>query len=227
LFGTPRLRLGGIAKRTFKSSQPRLGGVDKRALPLSGTRPRSLFRLGGVVKHTLSPFQKLPAPVSGALMSVHNRPRGRGLGAFSDSAASSSTHYRPFKSSQPPSRGRRQTCTPALGDEASEPFQTRRRRRARATVFSKAPSPRLGGVDERAQPPSGTRARSLFSRGRRQTCTPRPRGRGLEAFTDSGASMSVHPRPRGRGLGALSDSASSSSTHYRPFKSSQPPSRGR
>jgi len=89
-----------------KAPSPRLGGVDKRAQPPSGTRARSLYRLGGVVKHTLSPFQKLPAPVSGASTNVHSRSRGRGLGAFSDSASSSSTHYRPFKSSQPPSRGR-------------------------------------------------------------------------------------------------------------------------
>jgi hypothetical protein len=53
---------------------------------------------------------------------LHHRPQGREL-----SGASTSAHHRPFKSSEPPSRGRRKVRTPVLRDEGSEPFQKLRR----------------------------------------------------------------------------------------------------
>jgi len=129
--------------RLFKGSQPPSRGRHKRTTLPSRTRARSLFRLGVVIKHTPSLVQKLPAPVSGASMSVHPRPRGRGLGAFS---ASTSAHHRLFKSSQPPSRGRHKRTTLPSGTRAWSLF-----------------SP--GSSMSAHPPPSGTRARSLFRLG--------------------------------------------------------------
>jgi len=166
----------GVAKHTFKGSQPPSRGRHQRTTPPSSPRARSLFS-------------------SGASMSAHPRPRGRGLGALSVRGVAKHT----IKGSQPPSRGRHQRTPqpsspragslfsrehrqahiqrlpapvsgasqaypPALEDEGSEPFQSG----ASQSAHSKAPSPRLGGVNERAPPPSGTRARSLFSREHRK-----------------------------------------------------------
>jgi len=110
-------------------------------------------------------------------MSVHRRPRGRGLGAFSNSGASQSAH------SKAPS--------PRLGG-----------------VTSVLPCPRpqglgafsVGGVDERAPPPSGTRAWSFFKFGgitKRSFKGSQPPSRGRRKRTTQPSS------PRARSLFSL------------------------
>jgi len=249
-----------------KAPSPRLGGVA--SVPPS-PRPQGL----GVFS------------VSAASMSVHPRPRGRGLGAFSVRGVAKRT----LKGSQPPSRGRHQRTTlpssprarslfrlggvderapPPSGTRAWSLFSEGRRKahiqRLPAPVSGASPayhpalvpkgseSFQFGGIDERTPPPSGTRAWSLVSEGRRKAHNqrlPAPVSgaspayppalvpKGWEPF-QSGASPSAHskapsprlggvtsvpPRPRGRGLGAFSVG----SIAKRAFKGSQPPSRGR
>jgi len=159
-------RLGGVAKHIIKSSQPPSRGRHKRTTLPSGTKARSLFSR----EHRQAPIQRLPAPVSGASMSAHPRPRARGRGAFSDSGASSSTHHRPFKGSQPPSRGRHKRTTLPSGTKARSLFS----REHRQAPIQRLPAPVSGAL---------------------MSMHPRPRGRRRGAFSDSRSSSSTHHRP--------------------------------